>query len=52
VPFACQNEAELSDIGQHLGDGEVCDDAFALAVGRFFRREGRVRARVCVGGML
>ena len=28
------------------------DDAFALAAGRFFRREVRVRARACVAGML
>ncbi len=28
------------------------DDAFALVAGRFFRREVRVRARACLGGML
>jgi len=28
------------------------DDAFALVAGRFFRREVRLRARVCVAGML
>jgi SRSO17 transposase len=28
------------------------DDAFAVVAGRFFRREVRVRARACLGGML
>jgi hypothetical protein len=28
------------------------DDAFALVAGRFYRREVRVRARACLGGML
>src|SRR6202046_5537432 len=43
--------ARVDDIeGSRLRAG--LDDAFALVAGRFFRREVRVRARACLGGML
>ena len=43
--------ARVDDIeGSWLRAG--LDDAFALVAGRFFRREVRVRARACLGGML
>ena len=43
--------ARVGDIeGSWLRAG--LDDAFALVAGRFFRREVRVRARACLGGML
>jgi hypothetical protein len=43
--------ATVDDVeGSRLTAG--LDDAFALVAGRFFRREVRVRARACLGGML